>query len=109
MKRWVAVLPLVVLGLLAVLFAGYGLRHDPKVVPAALVGKPMPAFALPPLAGGAGNRALGGGERRIAGDRRGVLHLQGPGRKPVDGGGRAACTKELAACATKSPKATRRH
>lgn len=52
MKRWVAVLPLVVLALLAVLFAGYGLRHDPKVNPAALVGKPMPDLSLPPLAGG---------------------------------------------------------
>ena len=53
MKRWVAILPLAVLGLLAVLFAGYGLRHDPKVMPDALVGKPMPALTLPPLAGGA--------------------------------------------------------
>jgi cytochrome c biogenesis protein CcmG/thiol:disulfide interchange protein DsbE len=52
-KRWVAILPLVVLALLAVLFAGYGLRHDPKVIPDALVGKPLPDLRLPPLAGGA--------------------------------------------------------
>lgn len=52
MKRWIAFLPLVVLGLLAVLFAGYGLRHDPKVAPAALVGKPLPDLTLPLLAGG---------------------------------------------------------
>ena len=52
MKRWIALLPLAVLGLLAVLFAGYGLRHDPKVIPDALVGKPLPALELPMLAGG---------------------------------------------------------
>jgi len=51
-KRWIAVLPLAVLGLLAVLFATFGLHHDPHVVPAALVGKPLPAYALPPLKGG---------------------------------------------------------
>lgn len=51
MSRWVALIPLAVLGLLALLFAGYGLRHDPKVVPAALVGKPMPDLTLPGLAG----------------------------------------------------------
>jgi cytochrome c biogenesis protein CcmG/thiol:disulfide interchange protein DsbE len=53
MKRWIAILPLVVLAGLAALFAGYGLRHDPKVIPDALVGKPLPALVLPPLAGGA--------------------------------------------------------
>ena len=53
MKRWIAVLPLAVLGLLAVLFATFGLHHDPHVVPAALVGKPLPAYSLPPLNGGA--------------------------------------------------------
>jgi cytochrome c biogenesis protein CcmG/thiol:disulfide interchange protein DsbE len=52
MKRWIALLPVVVLALLAVLFAGYGLRHDPKVVPDTLVGKRMPDLVLPPLAGG---------------------------------------------------------
>lgn len=46
-------MPLAVLGLLAVLFATFGLHHDPHVVPAALVGKPLPAYSLPPLKGGA--------------------------------------------------------
>ncbi len=53
MKRWMAFLPLVVLAALAVLFVGYGLRHDPHVNPAALVGREAPAVALQPLAGGA--------------------------------------------------------
>lgn len=53
MRRWLAVLPLVVLGLLAVLFATFGLHHDPHVNPAALVGQPLPDRSLPPLAGGA--------------------------------------------------------
>ena len=52
MKRWIAFLPLFVLGLLAVLFATFGLHHDPHVTPAALVGKPLPSQVLPPLAGG---------------------------------------------------------
>ena len=39
MSRWFAALPLVVLAALALLFAGYGLHHDPKVIPEALVGK----------------------------------------------------------------------
>ena len=33
MSRWFAALPLVVLAALALLFAGYGLHHDPKVIP----------------------------------------------------------------------------
>ena len=45
MRRWIALAPLVVLALLAVLFAGYGLRHDPTVYPAALVGKRLPDLA----------------------------------------------------------------
>jgi cytochrome c biogenesis protein CcmG/thiol:disulfide interchange protein DsbE len=53
MKRWIALAPLVVLALLALLFEGYGLRHDPTVNPAALVGKPLPDLTLPPLDGGA--------------------------------------------------------
>jgi cytochrome c biogenesis protein CcmG, thiol:disulfide interchange protein DsbE len=53
MKRWLAVLPVVVLGALALLFGLYGLRHDPHVIPDAMVGKPAPVVALAPLAGGA--------------------------------------------------------
>lgn len=53
MIRWIALLPLIVLGALAALFAGFGLHHDPHVMPAALVGKPLPTRSLPPLDGGA--------------------------------------------------------
>jgi cytochrome c biogenesis protein CcmG/thiol:disulfide interchange protein DsbE len=53
MKRWIAALPLVVVVLLGVLFATFGLHHDPHVTPAALVGKPLPAHPLAPLGGGA--------------------------------------------------------
>ena len=52
MKRLIFFLPLVVLAGLALLFAGYALKHDPTVQPAALVGKPTPDLTLPPLAGG---------------------------------------------------------
>jgi cytochrome c biogenesis protein CcmG, thiol:disulfide interchange protein DsbE len=51
-KRWVALLPLAVLAALAVLFAVYGLKHDPQVQPKALVGKPVPDLVLPVLDGG---------------------------------------------------------
>jgi cytochrome c biogenesis protein CcmG/thiol:disulfide interchange protein DsbE len=53
MTRWLAALPLVVLAALAALFAGYALHHDPRVIPMALVGKPMPDVTLPDLATGA--------------------------------------------------------
>ena len=53
MKRWVAVLPLAVLVALGALFVFYGLRHNPHVEPAALVGRPAPSLQLQPLAGGA--------------------------------------------------------
>ncbi|WP_419253416.1 DsbE family thiol:disulfide interchange protein [Caulobacter sp. ErkDOM-YI] len=52
MKRWLAFAPLVVLALLALLFAGYALKRDPKVSPHAMVGKPMPALILPELSSG---------------------------------------------------------
>lgn len=52
MKRWIAVLPLLVLVALGVLFATFGLHHDPHVTPAALVGKPLPDNRIAPLAGG---------------------------------------------------------
>ncbi|HYF23353.1 MAG TPA: DsbE family thiol:disulfide interchange protein [Caulobacteraceae bacterium] len=53
MKRWLALLPLAVLALLAVLFVGWTLKRDPDVKPDALVGKPLPAVAVRPLTGGA--------------------------------------------------------
>ena len=49
MKRWVALAPLGVLGALGVLFATFGLHHDPHFVPDALVGKPVPVAELPAL------------------------------------------------------------
>jgi cytochrome c biogenesis protein CcmG/thiol:disulfide interchange protein DsbE len=52
-KRWIALLPLGVLLALGLLFATFGLHHDPHVTPQALVGKPLPADVLPPLYGGA--------------------------------------------------------
>jgi cytochrome c biogenesis protein CcmG/thiol:disulfide interchange protein DsbE len=50
--RWLTILPLIVLAALAVLFAGYALRHDPHVQPHALVGKPAPDLTLPALEDG---------------------------------------------------------
>jgi cytochrome c biogenesis protein CcmG/thiol:disulfide interchange protein DsbE len=52
-KRWIGFAPLVVLAALGVLFAGYALKHDPRVQPDALVGKPVPAVTLPDLDTGA--------------------------------------------------------
>ena len=49
MSRWLALAPVVVLALLALLFGLYGLNHDPKVEPRALVGKPLPELTLPSL------------------------------------------------------------
>ncbi|MEQ1889259.1 MAG: DsbE family thiol:disulfide interchange protein [Alphaproteobacteria bacterium] len=48
--QWRNFIPLTVVALLAaVLFAGLGL--DPKIVPSALIDKPVPQFDLPPLPG----------------------------------------------------------
>ncbi len=52
MRRLAAILPITALLALIALFWGYSLNHDPKVIPMALVGKPVPALNLPPLAGG---------------------------------------------------------
>lgn len=43
-------IPIVLLLALVALFA-LGLRHDPRIVPSPLIGKPAPAFALPGLGG----------------------------------------------------------
>lgn len=51
--RWLALIPVLIIVALGLLFAGYGLHHNPKVDPAALVGRPVPAMALAPLDGGA--------------------------------------------------------
>ncbi len=48
--RWQSFLPLIVVSFLAaVLFVG--LELDPKIVPSALIDKPVPQFDLPPLPG----------------------------------------------------------
>jgi cytochrome c biogenesis protein CcmG/thiol:disulfide interchange protein DsbE len=44
------VLPVLALAALIVLFA-VGLQRDPRIVPSPLIGKPAPAFRLPPLGG----------------------------------------------------------
>ncbi|MDP1631109.1 MAG: DsbE family thiol:disulfide interchange protein [Caulobacter sp.] len=49
MKRWLAFIPLIALALLAVLFAGYSLKRNPQIQPSAMVGRPLPAIALPAL------------------------------------------------------------
>lgn len=53
MRRILPLIPIAVVLALATLFATYGLHHDPQVLPAARVGKPLPAEALPPIGGGA--------------------------------------------------------
>ena len=53
MRRLLPFIPIAVLLALGVLFAGYGLHHDPTVQPNALIGKPLPTVAFPPLEGGA--------------------------------------------------------
>ncbi len=53
MKRWVAILPLGVLGALGMVFATFGLHHDPHFIPDAMVGHPAPAETLPRLDTGA--------------------------------------------------------
>ncbi len=52
MRRLVAILPLAVLAALAVLFATFGLHHDPHFTPDALVGQSAPDAVLPSLDGG---------------------------------------------------------
>ena len=52
MKRLAALVPVAVLVALGLLFGLFGLKHDPKVLPRALVGKPVPDLVLPTLADG---------------------------------------------------------
>lgn len=52
MRRVLPFIPVVVLVALGILFAGYGLHHDPQVQPNALIGKPLPTKAWPQLDGG---------------------------------------------------------
>ncbi|MGI9168722.1 MAG: DsbE family thiol:disulfide interchange protein [Caulobacteraceae bacterium] len=57
MRRLAALAPVAALIAAIALFAGFSLRHDPRVVPMAMVGKPLPDLTLPSLAGG-GNASL---------------------------------------------------
>jgi len=52
LKRLVALAPVAVLVALGLLFALFGLRNDPRFLPRALVGKPVPEVTLPTLADG---------------------------------------------------------
>ncbi|MDP6786842.1 MAG: DsbE family thiol:disulfide interchange protein [Rhodospirillales bacterium] len=52
MKRLLYFLPLAVFAVLAIYFA-LGLGMGPKIIPSALIDKPVPQFTLPPIAGGA--------------------------------------------------------
>ena len=60
--RWAYVLPLALFAALALMFA-VGLGLEPRKVPSALIDKPVPEFALPPLIGdrGLSNTDLNGG------------------------------------------------
>jgi len=59
MRRVLPFIPIIVLVALGVLFAGYGLHHDPTVQPNALIGKPLPTMTLPTLDGGRPVRIAG--------------------------------------------------
>ncbi len=52
MKRWLAVIPLVVLVALAALFIGWSLKRDPEFKPDALIGQTVPETVLPILQNG---------------------------------------------------------
>lgn len=52
MKRLLALAPVAVLVALGLLFALFGLRNDPRYLPRALVGKPVPEVNLPTLSDG---------------------------------------------------------
>jgi len=53
MKRWLAFAPLAALAALGILFATFGLHHDPHYAPDALVGQAAPDARLPGLDGSA--------------------------------------------------------
>jgi cytochrome c biogenesis protein CcmG/thiol:disulfide interchange protein DsbE len=52
-NRLIYILPLTVFLIMAVYFA-IGLTKDPKILPSALIDKPVPEFSLPPIDGGPG-------------------------------------------------------
>ena len=69
MRRLLFLAPVVAFAGVIVAFA-FGLRHDPSVLPSTLIGKSVPAFALPPVRPGDGGLASaqlasGGGPRLL--------------------------------------------
>ncbi len=80
MRRILPLIPVVVILALGILFATYGLHHDPQVQPNALIGKPLPSGALPPLQGGQPVRISGA--------------LKGPGLVNVFGSWCGPCALE---------------
>jgi len=52
MKRLITTLPLIVLVVLGLLFAGWSLKRRPQYSPDAMVGQTMPALTLPSLVSG---------------------------------------------------------
>ncbi|MCZ8097717.1 MAG: DsbE family thiol:disulfide interchange protein [Burkholderiales bacterium] len=50
-RRWLVMLPLVLFAALAGLFLVRLFAGDPSKLPSTLIGRPVPVFALPPLAG----------------------------------------------------------
>ena len=52
MKRWLAIIPLIVMVALFVLFVGWSLKRDPEFKPDALVGQSVPETVLPILQDG---------------------------------------------------------
>jgi cytochrome c biogenesis protein CcmG/thiol:disulfide interchange protein DsbE len=51
-KRWLAIIPLIVMVALFVLFVGWSLKRDPEFKPDALVGQSVPETVLPILQDG---------------------------------------------------------
>ena len=49
-RRWAFFAPLLAFTGMAVAL-GWGLSHDPSEVPSVLIGRPVPAFSLPPVRG----------------------------------------------------------
>ena len=62
-RRLILLLPLALFGVLAIVL-GVGLSLNPREVPSPLIGKPVPAFDLPPVKG----RTLGLASRDLVGD-----------------------------------------
>lgn len=67
MTRWLAALPLVLLGGLSLVFGLSSLGHDPKVEPNALVGHPLPDLMIPELGSQVPQslRLIGAGKPRL--------------------------------------------